>query len=174
MTSRRASTPSRRESRSWSRMRILGVLAVAVAVPGALAALYDLRDRALKPDVEVVRPTDPVPTDPAEAPLEIDAISLVSRYRANEIASNDQFLGRLLRVTGEVRSVQDGRLAAVYLKGHDLYVTHEVTCRLGDDQRALARELEPGAVATVIGTGAGCSSATLCLKTAASSPGENR
>ena len=80
---------------------------------------------------------------------------MVSLYNSgNEIAANDQVLGRLLRVRGDVDSVWDSRSPVVYLLGPDDEVDR-VRCRLDADQRSLARELTPGEVVTVIGTGAG-------------------
>ena len=87
MTARSASNPTSRGSSSfWSRMGIVGVLTLAVAVPGALVATCELRDRASKPHAEVVAPAEPAPAEPApveppaELPLEIDTVSLVSLY----------------------------------------------------------------------------------------------
>ena len=169
MTLRPVSTPpSRGSSSSWTWKGIVGVLAVVVGIPSCLVATCDLSDRASKPDVEVPvepAPAEPAPVEPAPAepapveppadPLEVDAVSLVGLYNSgNEIAANDQVLGRLLRVRGEVGGVLDGRSPTVFLLGPEDEVD-SVLCRLDVDQRSLARELTPGKVVTVIGTGAG-------------------
>ena len=106
-------------------------------------------------------PAEPAPAElapvesPPELPLEIDAVSLISLYNSgNEIAANDQVLGRLLRVRGAVGTVWDAGSPVVYLLGSENEVGR-VFCRLDADQRSLARELTPGDVVTVIGTGAG-------------------
>ena len=139
-------------SSSWSWRRISSVLVVLLAIPTALVATCELRDRASKPDVEAESTL-------AESAFEIDAVSLVNLYNSgNQIAANDQVLGRLLRVRGEVLSVSDDRSLSVYLRGPEDWSPPEVrnvNCLLDVNQRSLASSLTTDQVVTVIGTGAG-------------------
>lgn len=170
-----SSPPSRRSANPRSTMAVLGLL---VAIPGAIFATCQLRDRAIQerdagePAVEppVAPPSaepsaePPVePVEPAaagrliELPFEIDAVSLVRLYGSgNDVAANDLVRGRLLRVEGVVLAVPDNGQSGIVLRGPGYPASIDnVYCWLDADQRALARGITRGQTVTVTGTGAG-------------------
>lgn len=154
----------------------MAVLGLLVAIPGAVFATCQLRDRAIQerdagepageppvapPSVEPSSAEPPVEPAAAgrliELPFEIDAVSLVRLYGSgNDVAANDLVRGRLLRVEGVVLAVPDNGQSGIVLRGPGYPASIDnVYCWLDADQRALARGITRGQTVTVTGTGAG-------------------
>src|SRR5262249_2203664 len=48
-------------------------------------------------------------------PIELTALALFDTYEANEVAADHEYAGRILRVTGSVRSIQNGITGNPYI-----------------------------------------------------------
>jgi tRNA_anti-like len=89
----------------------------------------------------------------AEA-ITIDAGSIVSAYRGNELAADGRFRGKRVRISGRVVEVKRDIIGAPYvtLSATGAPGAVVVQCLLRSSARARGAELAPGQAITVVGT----------------------
>lgn len=106
----------------WSTMvLVLGVLAIVVVSAVAGLAIYRHREAIIEWCRHGPEPDAAPPPPPAPAPLEVTSDRLHLDYAANEVAADQRYRGRLLRVTGAVKAIRRV-LDSPYL---DLWTTDE-------------------------------------------------
>ncbi len=87
--------------------------------------------------------------------MDVSASQLQKDYKANEVAADNKYKDKLLRVTGTVESIEKDFLDNVVLKlaTGDMFV--EVHATLEDSEKSKAAELSKGKRVRVVCTGGG-------------------
>jgi hypothetical protein len=90
----------------------------------------------------------------SEQPEHVYAWTLTQEYEENELAADDRYKDRLLKVSGKVSNIADtlGNIT-VQLEGHKALVT--VMCSFDESQKAAVSKLRTGKEAILIGRGDG-------------------
>ena len=87
-----------------------------------------------------------------ENAIQVSAADLVAAYGANEVAADDYFRGRLIRVTGPVSSIGETLGTMSVSLGRTF---SSIQCMMLDEERQNVARLRQGQVVTLVGTGAG-------------------
>lgn len=85
------------------------------------------------------------------APIDISAPQLYAEYEENGVAADQNYKGKVLRVTGIVNSIDKDIMDNIYvaLQGND--IIGDVQCFFSDDNANKAAQLKKGQKITVIG-----------------------
>lgn len=135
--------------------RMGGGLAIASLVLGAIGLLISIVWLVFFSVAAVTAPTTPggstgtpvSATDPVAA--SVTALELSKEYKDNEVAANAKYKGKVVEVTGKVKSVSDTK---VELEGFNFA---DVDCNFGSSQQASVSNLKVGSTATIRGRCAG-------------------
>ncbi len=133
-----------------------------VVLVGLLAAGCCCKETDKKAGADTAAGPGPVtsPEEP-EAPvvktpdMDVSASQLQKDYKANEVAADNKYKGKLLRVTGTVESIDKDFLDNVVLKLGTGDMFAEVHATLEDSEKPKAAELSKGKRVRVVCTGGG-------------------
>lgn len=91
---------------------------------------------------------------PPNPSINISAAQLISEYKANEIAADQKYKGKLIQVTGQVDHVGKDILDSMYVtvNGKDKYEFVSVQCMFDDERATRLSYLREGDPVTVQGT----------------------
>jgi hypothetical protein len=108
------------------------------------------------PAAAVARPTgaDQAPSA-SVPPLDIDARKLAAAYEENEVAADDKYKGRSLRVAGTVQAISKDFMGDVYVQLASQNEFMPTNAYVEKSQRAAAAGLKKGQRITVLCTGDG-------------------
>lgn len=100
-----------------------------------------------------------VPPTPEPPAIAVTTAQLAQKYKANELAADNEYRTKRLEITGKVAGVKEV-LGSVFI---DLAAPDHmtVTCHVPDERRAEAAKLKTGETATLIGTGNGLFGSTV-------------
>ena len=96
---------------------------------------------------------DPDEKRPAGPPIEVEAERLIADYEANEVAGNNLYRAKLLRVTGKVEAIREGIMHGVTVELAAGGGYRSVRCHLVDEATQEAAKLRKGQIATLEGVG---------------------
>lgn len=100
----------------------------------------------------VAVPAEPTPAPTAVPAIDITAAKLYKAYDENELAADDNYKGKILRVSGKVGSIDQDMFNSLYvtLDTGD-YNIFSVQCYFSDSERQKLTSLKKGGKATIVG-----------------------
>ncbi len=106
--------------------------------------------------VDVINsPSEPSAQDPAEPSIEISAVDLWGEYCKNEVAADDAYKGKYLKLTGTIEDISADMLTddpCIVLSSGDSLGLYGIQCFFTDDEgRDAIGQLEDGQEITIIG-----------------------
>ena len=87
--------------------------------------------------------------------MDVPAATLVADYRANEVAADEKYKGKLLRVTGTVDSIDKDFMddIVVRIKSDNMFMS--IMANVDDSEKSAAARLAKGGPVTVVCEGGG-------------------
>lgn len=97
-------------------------------------------------------PAEATPAPTAVPVIDITAANLYKAYDENELAADDKYKGKILRVSGKVGNIDQGMFDSLYvtLDTGD-YNIFSVQCFFEDSERQKLTALKKGGKATIVG-----------------------
>lgn len=100
--------------------------------------------------------TEQTETQQVKTIVSVTAYDLAAAYKSNEVAADEKYKGKTLRITGTIDSIGKDIIDTPYvtLKGEPGdYSMEDVQCMFAEDDIATLSKLSKGTTITIIGTG---------------------
>lgn len=109
-------------------------------------------NQAAVPAANQATPAEVTPAPTPVQAIDITAAQLYKEYDENELAADDKYKGKILRVSGKVSSIDQDILNSLYvtLETGD-YNIFSIQCYFDDSKRQQLTALKKGGKATIIG-----------------------
>jgi hypothetical protein len=153
--------PPPKKGMSGAMIALLVLGGIVVLGFGSCVVCVGLAGNAARKNVEAAEKRDPsrtsttppgTPTAPAETATPVPITKLLAEYKDNEVRADQEFKGRVVRVTGQVHSIKKS-LTGMYLTvgtGKPIEIP-QVQCDLNDENKSAAASLSKGQTVTVEG-----------------------
>lgn len=126
---------------------------VAVVVIAGLFGESSGKRRVLassRPTTATSAVSTPPPPAPEGPPITVSAEQLYKAYKTNEISADEQYRGRVLIVTGEVKGIKKDFTDKPYLELKTSGPFEDVAAHVQPERAGSLRALSPGARVTVV------------------------
>jgi hypothetical protein len=134
-------------------------------VMGTGVEKFDLVAIAATPVEGTIPANDAIPVNaPATSPSAMHAADLVKEFESNEVRANQNYLGKRVRIYGEVHSVESRGGTIILIFNRTALTYTNAQCRFNQSQASGVARLNSGDRATVEGTVRGLGGGALGIK----------